>query len=157
WENGIYRIETTDPVLGGENGIANAGIKQLANRTAYLKALVDAINGNYATQAYVAAQIAALLDSSPAALDTLNELAAALGDDPNFATTMTNALAGKQPLDATLTALAALATSADKLIYATGADSFALASLTAFGRSLIASASASAAKATMGIVDAPVG
>ena len=36
-----------------------------------------------------------LIDSAPAALDTLNELAAALGDDPNFATTMTNALAGK--------------------------------------------------------------
>jgi hypothetical protein len=42
--------------------------------------------------------IAALVDSSPGALDTLNELAAALGDDPNFATTMTNALALKAPL-----------------------------------------------------------
>lgn len=39
--------------------------------------------------------VAALVDDSPAALDTLNELAAALGDDPNFATTMTNALAEK--------------------------------------------------------------
>lgn len=39
--------------------------------------------------------ITALLDSSPGTLDTLNELAAALGDDPNFATTMTNALAAK--------------------------------------------------------------
>ena len=44
---------------------------------------------------YVAAKIAALVDSSPGTLDTLNELAAALGDDPNFATTMTNALATK--------------------------------------------------------------
>lgn len=41
------------------------------------------------------AAIAALVDSSPATLDTLNELAAALGDDANFATTVTNALAGK--------------------------------------------------------------
>ncbi|MGD9808242.1 MAG: phage tail protein [Deferribacterales bacterium] len=48
-----------------------------------------------ATTAFVKAALAALVDSSPAALDTLNELAAALGDDPNFATTMTNALAGK--------------------------------------------------------------
>lgn len=39
--------------------------------------------------------IAALVDSSPAALDTLKELANALGDDPNFATTVTNALSGK--------------------------------------------------------------
>lgn len=45
-----------------------------------------------------AAAVAALVDSSPATLDTLNELAAALGDDPNFATTLTNALALKAPL-----------------------------------------------------------
>ncbi|EKM6429319.1 phage tail protein [Cronobacter sakazakii] len=48
-----------------------------------------------ATTAFVQVAIAALVDSSPGALDTLNELAAALGNDPNFATTMTNALAGK--------------------------------------------------------------
>lgn len=48
-----------------------------------------------ATTAFVRSAIAALVDSSPGALDTLNELAAALGNDPNFATTMTNALAGK--------------------------------------------------------------
>lgn len=51
-----------------------------------------------ATAAFVQAAVAALIDSSPGALDTLNELAAALGDDPNFATTMTNALALKAPL-----------------------------------------------------------
>ncbi|MHD0426030.1 phage tail protein [Salmonella enterica] len=54
---------------------------------------------------FVASSIAAIVDSAPAALDTLNELAAALGNDPNFATTMINALAGKQPLDNTLTHL----------------------------------------------------
>ena len=48
-----------------------------------------------ATTAFVQALLAAMVDSSPASLDTLNELAAALGDDPNFATTMINALAGK--------------------------------------------------------------
>lgn len=51
-----------------------------------------------ANTAFVQAAIAALVDSSPGTLDTLNELAAALGDDPNFATTMTNALALKAPL-----------------------------------------------------------
>ncbi|WP_445326603.1 phage tail protein [Scandinavium tedordense] len=65
--------------------------------------------GNNTTQiastAFVKAAIAGLVGSSPAALDTLNELAAALGNDANFATTMTNALAGKQPLDNTLTNL----------------------------------------------------
>ncbi|EDE1922281.1 hypothetical protein GA770_06485 [Salmonella enterica subsp. diarizonae] len=54
---------------------------------------------------FVASSIAAMVDSAPEALDTLNELAAALGNDPNFATTMINALAGKQPLDNTLTNL----------------------------------------------------
>ncbi|EDS4738284.1 phage tail protein [Salmonella enterica subsp. enterica serovar Oranienburg] len=54
---------------------------------------------------FVTSSIAAMVDSAPAALDTLNELAAALGNDPNFATTMINALAGKQPLDNTLTNL----------------------------------------------------
>ncbi|HCS3313546.1 TPA: tail fiber protein, partial [Shigella flexneri] len=53
-------------------------------------------NTQIASTAYVMAAIAALVDSSPDALNTLNELAAALGNDPNFATTMTNALAGKQ-------------------------------------------------------------
>lgn len=62
-------------------------------------------NTQIATTEFVKSAIAALVASSPAALDTLNELAAALGNDPNFATTVTNALAGKQPLDSTLTAL----------------------------------------------------
>lgn len=48
-----------------------------------------------ATTAFVRAEIAATVDAAPAALDTLNELAAALGDDANFASTMTTALAGK--------------------------------------------------------------
>ena len=55
-------------------------------------------NMQIATTAYVRAAISALVGSSPEALDTLNELAAALGNDPNFATTMTNALALKAPL-----------------------------------------------------------
>ncbi|EKF7443643.1 phage tail protein, partial [Escherichia coli] len=90
-----------------------------------------------ASTAFVMAAIAALVDSSPDALNTLNELAAALGNDPNFATTMTNALAGKQPKDATLTALAGLATSADKLPYFTGADRAALTALTSVGRAIL--------------------
>ncbi|ORL68363.1 hypothetical protein B7H19_15520 [Pseudomonas putida] len=51
-----------------------------------------------ANTAFVQAAIAALVASSPAALDTLNELAAAIGNDANFAATITNALALKAPL-----------------------------------------------------------
>lgn len=58
-----------------------------------------------ANTAFVRAAIAALINSSPGVLDTLGELAASLGNDANFATTMTNALAGKQPKDTTLTNL----------------------------------------------------
>ncbi|EGW8528402.1 phage tail protein [Salmonella enterica] len=55
-----------------------------------------------ATAAFVAAKVAQLVGSAP---ETLKELADALGNDPNFATTVLNKLAGKQPLDETLTAL----------------------------------------------------
>jgi hypothetical protein len=52
----------------------------------------------YATTGYVQTQITNLIDGAPAALDTLNELAAALGDDPNFATTFAGAIGAKLPL-----------------------------------------------------------
>lgn len=51
-----------------------------------------------ATRSYVDTAVGNLVDSAPGALDTLNELAAALGDDANYATTTTNALATKAPL-----------------------------------------------------------
>ncbi len=41
FEEGIYQIETTDPVVGGENGVTNKPIRQLANRTKYLKEQVE--------------------------------------------------------------------------------------------------------------------
>ena len=55
-------------------------------------------NTQISTTAFVMVAIANLIASSPAALDTLNELATALGNDANFATTVTNALALKAPL-----------------------------------------------------------
>ncbi|MGS3768933.1 tail fiber protein [Escherichia coli] len=108
-------------------------------------------NTQIASTAYVMAAIAALVDSSPDALNTLNELAAALGNDPNFATTMTNALAGKQPKDATLTALAGLATAADRFPYFTGNDTASLATLTKVGRDILAQATVSAVIEYLGL------
>ncbi|HFI6941184.1 TPA: prophage tail fiber N-terminal domain-containing protein [Escherichia coli] len=108
-------------------------------------------NTQIASTAYVMAAIAALVDSSPDALNTLNELAAALGNDPNFATTMTNALAGKQPKDATLTALAGLATAADRFPYFTGNDVASLATLTKVGRDILAKSTVAAVIEYLGL------
>lgn len=58
-----------------------------------------------ATTAFVQAAITALINGAPATLDTLKEIAAAINNDPKFSTTINNALAGKQPLDNTLTHL----------------------------------------------------
>ncbi|EPE4667420.1 gp53-like domain-containing protein [Escherichia coli] len=108
-------------------------------------------NTQIASTAFVMAAIAALIDSSPDALNTLNELAAALGNDPNFATTMTNALAGKQPKDATLTALAGLTTAADKFPYFTGNDVASLATLTKVGRDILAKSTVAAVIEYLGL------
>jgi len=53
---------------------------------------------SYATQSYVTSAIASLVDSAPGALDTLRELATALGNDASFSTTITNSIAAKLPL-----------------------------------------------------------
>lgn len=87
----------------------------------------------------------------PAALDTLDELAAALADDANFASTVTTSLAGKQPLDTDLTAIAALTSAADQLPYATGAGTWALTSFTAAGRALVDDADAAAQRTTLAV------
>ena len=138
WEDGIYQIEVSDPVLGGPDGISNRQAKQLASRTSYLKQKVEkggsdlaahiaapdphtqyapkvsptftgtptaptpAANDNskkLVTTEFVARAIAALADSAPETLDTLKELADALGNDPNFATTVLNQLAEKLTKD----------------------------------------------------------
>ena len=58
---------------------------------------------SYATQSYVGTQVANLVAAAPATLDTLNELAAALGNDPSFATTVSTSIGTKVPQTRTLT------------------------------------------------------
>lgn len=117
WEEDIYLIEKQDKVLGGELGVINIQAKQLANRTKYLKGQVDGINRDrtgyapkaspaftgiptaptavlgtnntqIATTEFVKTEIAALVGSAPAALDTLEELARALAGDANLKATL---------------------------------------------------------------------
>ncbi len=103
------------------------------------------------TNAEIAAAVSALVAAAPGLLDTLNELAAALGDDPNFAATMTTALGNKQPLDTDLTAIAALVSAADKLPYSTGAGLWSLATFTAAGRALVDDIDIIAQRTTLGL------
>ena len=56
YDAGIYQIETTDPVLGGPNGIANAQAKGLANRTAFLKQQIDQLNSGQFAPSWIASQ-----------------------------------------------------------------------------------------------------
>ena len=83
------------------------------------------------------------------ALDDL--VSRVLGGDESYAATTATALAGKQPLDGTLTALAALTLAANKMIYATGADAVATTDLTAFARTLLAAADAAAVRTLLAL------
>jgi hypothetical protein len=76
--------------LGGQAALSGTGFVKISGTT------ISYDNNTYATQTYVGTAIANLVDSSPATLDTLNELAAALGDDPNFATTVATSIGTKQ-------------------------------------------------------------
>ncbi|HGU5168350.1 TPA: prophage tail fiber N-terminal domain-containing protein, partial [Escherichia coli] len=100
----------------------------------------DAVGLETANAAFVRKLLAALVDSSPEALDTLNELAAALGNDPNFSTTVINALAGKQPLNDVLTAiseLSELTQRADNLLYFNQDGNASLSPLSEKARALL--------------------
>ncbi|EJI7048679.1 prophage tail fiber N-terminal domain-containing protein [Escherichia coli] len=98
----------------------------------------DAAGLETANAAFVRKLLAALVDSSPEALDTLNELAAALGNDPNFATTVTNALAGKQPLNDVLTAVSQITPEENTLPYFSADGRILLAQLSEKARALLA-------------------
>jgi hypothetical protein len=74
------------------NGTADFTNTKLTN------VVTPTVGTDAANKSYVDDTVAAVIDSAPAALDTLNELAAALGDDANFAGTVTTALATKLPL-----------------------------------------------------------
>ncbi|WP_244596821.1 phage tail protein, partial [Escherichia coli] len=97
----------------------------------------DAAGLETANAAFVRKLLAALVDSSPEALDTLNELAAALGNDPNFATTVTDALAGKQPLNDVLTAVSQITPRKNSLLYYNESGNLTLTDLTARAKSLL--------------------
>jgi hypothetical protein len=85
-----------------------------------------------ATTAFVATALANLVATAPAALDTLNELAAALGNDANFAATMTTALAGKASAGHTHTAFTGLSLTDPQITGCVLEDIYAIADGAAF-------------------------
>ena len=86
-------ITSTSLALDFADELTSADLGTYATK-AYVASQVPSLTG-YATETYVDTSVANLVDSAPATLDTLNELAAALGDDANFATTITNQIAAK--------------------------------------------------------------
>jgi len=90
--------------VGSTERISSAGVitgslsGSLASATTATTQSASDNSTKIATTAYTDAAITALVDSSPGALNTLNELAAALGDDASFSTTVTNSIATKAPL-----------------------------------------------------------
>ncbi|MDZ9283536.1 prophage tail fiber N-terminal domain-containing protein, partial [Escherichia coli] len=116
----------------------------------------DAVGLEMANVAFVRKLLAALVDSSPEALDTLNELAAALGNDPNFATTIMNALAGKQPLSDVLTAISNLEERADNLLCFNQDGNASLSPLSEKARSLLAQATVEAMRNELELKSAAV-
>jgi hypothetical protein len=87
-------VDTADALKVNKAGDTMSGVLAMGNNK--ITGVATPTNtADASTKGYVDSSIAALLDSAPGALDTLNELAAALGDDPNFATTVTNEIATK--------------------------------------------------------------
>ena len=83
------KLQILTPIVTSVNG--QAGDVTVATKTSELTN-----DSNFATTTYVDTKVADLVDSAPETLDTLNELSAALGDDPNFATTVANQIGTKQ-------------------------------------------------------------
>ena len=105
-------IKATNDNLALEHANAEATYAKKTDVPTNVSQLTN--DAGYQTEAQVSAKVSALVDSAPETLDTLNELAAALGDDPNFATTVTNQIAQKADKTVATTSSDGLMSSADK-------------------------------------------
>lgn len=102
WSRNGTTVETSGSAGDmAESEYATNGAPGKVDTAINAEKLGNVVAANYALKTYAdtaaSNAVAAAIDAAPGALDTLNELAAALGDDPNFAATMTTALAGKAP------------------------------------------------------------
>ena len=94
-------LSATGTVTGSNLNVSNWNTAYSWGDHAAAGYLSSASLDDYATEIYVNTQISNLVDTAPTTLDTLNELAAALGDDPNFATTVSSSIGTKWTQDNT--------------------------------------------------------
>ena len=93
-----YNDLTNLPTLGTAAATASTDYATAAQGLLADSAVQPADIADFATETYVDTAVSNLVDAAPGTLDTLNELADALGDDPNFATTVATSIATKAPL-----------------------------------------------------------
>ena len=98
-DSGVLKFRTAAQLLSDIGAQASGSYQAALSGTGFVKISGSTIsydNSTYATETYVGTAISNLVASSPATLDTLNELALALGSDPNFATTVATSIGTKQ-------------------------------------------------------------
>ena len=98
-DTGVLKFRTAAQLLSDIGAQASGSYQTALSGTGFVKISGSTIsydNSTYATETYVGTAISNLVASSPATLDTLNELALALGSDPNFATTVATSIGTKQ-------------------------------------------------------------
>jgi hypothetical protein len=142
----VYALTTTSAIAALENGLVLAFKPNFSNTAG---ATTLNLNGLGAKPLYVAGANppANALQSGQIAIVVYDTLA------PGGAWQILNPMyASWQPVDALLTAIAALTTAADRLIYATGVDTVALTTFTAYARTLLDDADAATARVTLGTV-----
>ena len=117
---GAGRTNATSALNDGNIFIGNSSNQ--SSTAALNTSIVPEGSNLYYTDARADARVALIVDAAPSTLDTLNELAAALGDDANFSTTVTNSIATKLPLaGGTITGDVSF-TDGNKAVFGTGSD-----------------------------------
>lgn len=136
-------------IARGETQVVQVVVPAL---TRLIDAEIGDIDGLPEALAALGGRLDTLLAGTPAEMDTFLEAFNRFLAGESALATLTGQVSGKQPLDPTLTALAGLATAANRLIYATGPDTFTTTVLTTYARTLLGADTAAAARDMLGVL-----